>query len=75
MFNKSLWNRELRNDGYPFFGHRNKKADGETNELVLGPSVAPVLRWLILALVVLGLLWKGVDPTVLVGFLQWLRIF
>ena len=60
---------------YPLFQRRNTKLNGETNELTLGPSLASVLKWVILALLAFGLLKAGANATEVVSLVKLLHLF
>lgn len=66
----------MSEDGYlPFFQRKTTKPNGQTDEWTLGPSVASVLRWLILAVLLFALLLKGLSPGLVFGVVQRMRFF
>lgn len=60
---------------YPLFQRRNTKQNGETNELTLGPCLASVLKWVILALLAFGLMKAGANATELLNLVKLLHFF
>ena len=70
MFNLRTRAQPHRDDGLPFL-RSTRIRPGEKNELVLGPSVAKLLRWVILAALILSLARKGSDSSALLALLRW----
>ena len=55
---------------HPFFQRKKTRTrDRESDEITLGPSVASLLRWLLLLVLVLVLILAGVNPEALLNLL------
>jgi hypothetical protein len=61
--------------GYPLFQRRNTKQNGETNELILGPCLASVVKWVIFALLAFGLMKAGANASEVAGLIKLLHFF
>jgi hypothetical protein len=56
-------------DSLPLFYRRKTHANGESDEISLGPSVVCIFRWLVVLILVALLMLGGARPQVLVHFL------
>lgn len=61
------------NRGYPLFHCRSTKLNGETHEVVLGPCIASIVRWVIIGLIGLALIMGGASATDVFAFIKMLR--
>jgi hypothetical protein len=61
----------MRNEGlaHPLFYRKKSNANGETDEIVLGPSAVGALRWAIVPLLAIILILGGFKGSWVVHFL------
>jgi hypothetical protein len=62
-------------NGYPLFQRRKTKQNGETHELTLGPCLASVAKWIILALLAFGLMKTGANAAEAITVIRLMHFF
>ena len=63
-----LWWRSGQDGKLPFFYRKKIRANGESDEISLGPCVVYLFKWVVMLIIVGALMLRGGDSSALLRF-------